>query len=567
MSEKIGRSAGWSITALCLLALTPGLLSAQTRDARRPKKLIEAGWDQPNTRTLRANLAVMEQRPFDGVVISAIGRSADGKPRNLHAAFINEVWQREWYQNCIDDLKACHFQRFTDNFLVIGANPGNVDWFDDAGWKNIVDHWRIAAWLAKQAGVKGLLFDSEAYQEPFAQFRYASQPQTAQHSFQEYCEKARQRGREVMQTIAAEYPDLTIFCYFMQSLNLSATGYADPRAALLLDPYGLYPAFLDGWLDAIPPTITLVDGYENAYRFNSQRQFLEACVRIKGDCQELVSPENRAKYRNQVQASFGFYLDAYWNAKDAPGNWYIDGLGGSRLARLQANLGSALGAADEYVWIYGEKFCWWSTAAGNVRPQSWPEVLPGCDEMLRLARDPQGVGRQRIAEARQAAKLTNLLANGDFSAATVSLPEGGEDQYQEGGPPAGWKNWSLADRQGTRAWDRQQKTVRLANVDDGGLRQVVTVEPEQFYAIRGLCKQQGHGNALLRIHWQNADGEGLAQDCFLWPVESVNDWSETFRVLQVPEQATQMVVLLWAWAQGSTEDVAWFDDVEVYRIP
>ena len=556
--------------ALVLFVLAPTLAPAQAVDARRPKKIIESGWDQPDTKTLRENLALMEQRPFDGVVINALGRSADGKPRNLRDAFVNEAWQREWYQNCIDDLKACHFTRFTDNFFVMGANPGNVDWFDDAGWKNIVDHWRIAAWLAKQAGVKGLLFDPEPYQPPFVQFHYSAQPQADRHSFAEYCEKARQRGREVMQAIAAEYPDLTIFCYFMESINIPATGYADPRAALEQRPYGLYAPFIDGWLDAVPPTARLVDGCESAYLYNSQRQFLEASVRMKGDCQELVSPENRLKYRTQVQASFGIYLDAYWNPKDSEWKtWYIDGLGRPRVARVQANVASGLGAADEYIWLWCEKFRWWPTPNGGVKAESWSEVLPGCDDMMRLARDPQGVGRQRIAEARQAGKLKNLLSNGDFAAETVSLPEGGEAKYEEGGPPPGWKNWPQADKKGFYLWDREQKAARLANVHDGGFRQIVTVEPEQFYAVRGVVRQQGHGEALLRIRWQNAQGEWLDkdQDRFLSPTEPVNGGKEAFRVLQVPENAAKLVVLLWARHQESAEDVAWFDDVEVYPIP
>ena len=65
-------------------------------------------------------------------------------------------------------------------------------------------------------------------------------------------------------------------------------------------------------------------------------EFLEAALRIKGACQELVSPENRAKYRAQVQVSFGIYLDAYWNPKGS--SWYIDGKGGSRVERLAANV-------------------------------------------------------------------------------------------------------------------------------------------------------------------------------------------------------------------------------------
>ena len=336
-----------------------GSVRAEPPDMRIRKKLIATGWDHPDSQRLLANLAEMEKRPFDGVVLEVTGRTAEGKPCPLREAFSNQKWQREWFQTSVDQLRTCKFTRFTDNFVTIGANPGNVDWFDDEGWQQIVEHWRIAAWLAKQSGLKGLLFDPEPYTPPHSQFSYAAQPDRTQHSFNEYAAKARQRGREVMQAVAEEYPEITIFCYFMNSVNATATGRADPRPALAAQGYGLYPAMIDGWLDAAPPTVVLVDGCESAYLYNSRQQFLESAMQIKGACQELVSPENRAKYRAQVQVSFGIYLDAYWNPKDSP--WYIDGLGGPRVERLRANTSAALAAADEYVWVYGERFRWWPT--------------------------------------------------------------------------------------------------------------------------------------------------------------------------------------------------------------
>ena len=124
----------------------------------------------------------------------------------------------------MDRLKGCKFQRLTDNFIMLNANPGDVDWFDDAGWRNIVEHWRIAAWVARQSGFKGILFDPEPYAPPHAQFSYSAQPERDKHTFDEYCAKARQRGREVMEAVAEEYPDITIFCFFMNSVDATATG-------------------------------------------------------------------------------------------------------------------------------------------------------------------------------------------------------------------------------------------------------------------------------------------------------------------------------------------------------
>ena len=125
--------------------------AGQAPDMRLHKKLIATGWDHCDSQRLRENLAEMEKRPFDGVVLELVGRTAQGKPCPLAPAFSREPWQDQWFQTCVDDLRACEFTRFTDNFITLGANPGDVDWFDDAGWKNVVGHWRIAARVAQQS--------------------------------------------------------------------------------------------------------------------------------------------------------------------------------------------------------------------------------------------------------------------------------------------------------------------------------------------------------------------------------------------------------------------------------
>ncbi len=552
---------------------TEGVPAGESADARRPKKLIATGWDHPDTARLRANLAEMERWPFDGVVLQAVGQDEAGKARRLRWAFQAEPWQREWFRPCVEDLKACRFQRFTDNFVTLNANPGNVDWFDDAGWQQVVDHWRIAAWLARESGLKGILFDPEPYSRPYAQFHYAAQPQRDEHTFDEYYAKARQRGREVMQAVVEEYSDLTLFCYFMNSVTATATGRADPRRALATLGYGLYPAFIDGWLDVLPPTVRLVDGCESAYRYNSRQQFLEAALKIKGCCQELVSPKNRAKYRAAAQVSFGLYLDAYWNPKDSEwGRWYIDGLGGPRVERLRVNAQTALEMADEYVWIYGEKFRWWPTPNGRVWEKTWPEGLPGSDAALAYARDPVAFARQRIQAIRASGGEGDLARNGHFGAGSLEV-EGRSVDYREGGPPAGWSAWQAADSEGKFTWDRETGTTgrgsaRAAGVANGCFLQHHGVEPGQRYAVRVVCRRDGKGDTWIRVRWQTAEGAWTAQgqDRLFIHAGEPHVWNEILGVVEIPEGVGKLVILLGVGGQPTEKDVAWFDDVELYRI-
>jgi hypothetical protein len=561
--------------ALAFLLLSGFVAPGQPPDVRLPKKLIATGWDHCDSRRLRDNLAEMEKQPFDGVVLDLVGRTAQGKPCPLAPAFSGEPWQGQWFQTCVDELRACKFTRFTDNFITLGANPGDVDWFDDAGWQNIVEHWRIAARVAHQSGLKGMLFDPEPYTPPHSQFGYAAQPRHDQHSFDEYHAKARQRGREIMQAVAGEYPQATIFCYFMNSINATAAGRANPRLALTTMGYGLYPAFIDGWLDAAPPAMTFVDGCESAYLYNSRQEYLEAALRIKGACQDMVSPENRAKYRSQVQAGFGLYLDAYWNPKESEWKtWYIDGLGGPRVERLRANAATALRVADEYVWVYGEKFRWWPTPNPSVRPQSWPEALPGCERALRWARNPMDYARNEIEGQKRSGKLVNLVRNGDFSVEMVKSPEGIQQRWHEGGPPAGWSTWQTGGSKGAFTWDREsgasgKGSAKAAQVADGCFLQSHPVVPGERYAASAFCKIQGQGGAWLRIRWQTAGGRWTAesQDEIVHGELPRDQWRELLGVVEVPAGAGRLVILLGAGGQHTPQDAVWYDDVGLYKIP
>jgi len=568
---------GW----LLLLALAPLAATAaageEPRDVRRPKKLISVGWDLfSDTKWIREHLAEMETRPFDGIALSAVGRRDDGKPQPLLAAFSRNPWKYEWFAGAEADLKACRFQKLTDNFVLVGANPGDVDWFDDEGWRTIVEHFRIAARLAKAGGLRGIGFDPEPYAPPHAAFTYKAQAGRDRRTFDEYAAKARERGREVMKAVAAEYPNITILSFFLNSICGSATGHADPRPLLAGQGYGLLPAFVDGWLDAAPTTVTMVDGHESSYLYNNDAAFLEAANLIRGACQELVSPENRAKYRAQVQTSFGIYLDAYVNPPTS--QWYVEGKGGPRVDRLRANVTAAVRAADEYVWVYGEKCRWWPTPNKSVTEKSWPEALPGCEDALRYARAPVDWAAWKMAQLAKGPGLANLLANGDFSQAKPGAIEpaagaAGDSRPKGRSLPASWLTWQDDKSKGTFALDPDvggaaKGAARLSGMADGCYLQRVKAAPGKRFAVGAVRKMQGRGDALLIVRWQTADEKWVAEvkDVHLSAAGPRDAWGKCFGVVEVPEGAANLVVLLLARGQPSAEDVAWFDDVHVYAL-
>ena len=552
------------LTLLCLITICGTLFAA---DLPR-KKLIQTGWDHVNPERLVEHIEVIEQQPFHGQVVQFSGRG--GTPA-FRVAFQKADWDMEAIEQVIEDLKAAKAASTEpwERFLQMNANPGNVDWFDDEGWASIVEHWRIAARVAREGGMKGILFDPEPYNEPFRQFAWTSQEGYEQHDFLEYHAKARERGAQVMQAIADEYPEMTLFCYFMNSVNAMAAQRPDPVKALAGGGYDLFPGFIDGWLDVIPPTLTLVDGCESAYLYNSQMEYLAAYNRIKSDCQWLVSPENRAKYRAQVQVGFGMYLDPYINPPD--NRYYVDPMGMERVERLGVNVRYALDVADEYVWVYGEKASWWPNSHPRAQ-QPWEEALPGITDQMRAAGDPIGFALRKLAEMGDAAE--NLLVNGSFSPdAAEGVDFQQADDWVAEGAPAGWSSWQHPDSTGTFAWDSRvgrtgPGSARMAGMTNGCFLQKAEVKPGERYVVVAWRKIEGSGDAAIRVRWQDPDDKWYmpSLDVMIDAGGPDDDWSQLAGVVTVPVGAGYIVPLLSATGQRSSEDMLWYDDVMIFRV-
>src|SRR5438874_2351127 len=111
------------------------------KDTPEAKKLIEWGWDEPDTKFMRENIEKMERFPFDGLVFHA----TSGKGDNLAW----EVWggkkfSPDDFKQAVDDLKATRFTRFTDRLLRVNVTPAKVDWFDDDTLASVVNNFGVA---------------------------------------------------------------------------------------------------------------------------------------------------------------------------------------------------------------------------------------------------------------------------------------------------------------------------------------------------------------------------------------------------------------------------------------
>jgi len=547
-------------TALLLLIA----LGNQTLEAAPPnKKFIDLGWDIPSTAQLRQHWRDMERTaPFDGVMFRVDAQDGQGARLSSEAIWDGRPWKRDWLKPVLDDLQACHFERFKDNFVRFNATPGNLAWDDDTGWAALAEKAGHCAWLMKQGGGKGLAIDFESYGA--AQFRFDP---AKGGTFAEAAKLARRRGTQFVQAVTQEFPDAVLLALWLNSINFKAGRSTQPESILASSGYGLLPAFIDGMLDAVPPGMILVDGCENGYYMDSAEAYLQAAHEMRswhGAGVGLVSPQNRAKYRQQVQAGFGFYLDMYLNQE---GNrYYFPPLNGSRLARLQRNLGFARDAADEYVWIYGEQCRWWGpqrelpNTVGKGR--LWEEAMPGITRAIAYTRDPLAAAKAELAGLRKTGQLTNLAKNADFRQAA---------SRQAGSLPAEFGAWQDEKTSaGTFAWDAEvgDGSGRAAKVKWGCFIQGLAVQPGEDYAIEVTCRPQGRSQPTLVIRWQTAE-ERWTQEHLdqTFPFESGKDkWQSAFGVVTVPEGVGRLVVLLNVTGQITDDDACWFDNLGMYRL-
>ncbi len=335
----------WSlaIVVLCLPVL------AQTRPSN--KKVIEFGWDMPDTAFMRQHIAEMEKRPFDGCVFRVMYRKSDGRIGSL----MSEAWGREKLTEAqlapaIDDLKHTHSDRLTDNFLRLNVQPGDVDWFDV--FSAVVNNARLAAKVAREGNCAGILFDTEMYSAQL--WTYASQRDAKTKSFDAYAAQVRTRGREFMTALQTEFPNIKVFLTYGYSLPL-VEGAKD-ASKLPQIHYGLLPAFLDGMLDVANDKTKIIDGFEISYGWKQDSEFDDGVKMMRKGALPLVA--NPDKYAHFLSSGFGLWLDRDWqklgwNTKDVSKNYFPPEV-------FENSLRSALRHSDEYVWIYTQKVRWWN---------------------------------------------------------------------------------------------------------------------------------------------------------------------------------------------------------------
>jgi hypothetical protein len=332
------------------------------------KKLIEFGWDEPNTSFLRSNIQAMAKTPFDGCVFHADCRQPDGSKGSFTwQAWGTHAFTEKELAEAFSDLKALRPGKFKHNFLRFNTTPAKLDWFDD--YSAVLTNAALAARLARAGNCPGILFDIEQYDGPL--FDYRKQRDAQSKSWDLYAAQARRRGNQVMRAFQEPYPGLTVFLTFGYSLPWSET--AQGKKPLSQCKYGLLAPFLDGMVQASEGKTRLVDGYELSYGYTTAAQYASARFVVTQELLAIV--QDPARYRRVCSLGFGVWLDRDWrtrgwNPTDFSKNYFSP-------AQFSETIRDALQAADEFVWVYSESPRWWGTGLTqqNSVPSAYSEAL------------------------------------------------------------------------------------------------------------------------------------------------------------------------------------------------
>ncbi len=545
---------------------------------QRPrKKLIAFGWAHPESAEFFKNdLDKIENVPLDGFGMRVVLPIAvDGKKLTYHSSRTPNsspiVLKKSDFSAWIDIFNQVKFKKLKHNFLITNTAQFSSDWFDDAAWEKTLNNHRILAWLAKEIGFEGMALDIESYAPPLTDQVFCYRPQSGK-GFEETAAKVRERGRDYGRAIGAEFPEMKLLAFYWLSAMMSSPVALDHSKEYLpvQGGYGLAIPFINGMYEAIPDTMTIIDGTEaRSYKAGLKEDYDSLVADYYRNASRLVYPENLAKYHKVTQLGLAVYLDAYntqnqlypvWRKSSNP-TWL-----------LGRNIQRTLDYTDEYVWIWNERGGFWPQEFFAKRKStSWNEVIPGAVDAIEFGRDPVGYA-QRIAEVQQ---LPNLLVNGNFE------QTGGKENPDNQLPPdvkkssiPGWNTWQRKGSNGTFALDAG--ALRVSAVIDGAIVQNFRdFKQGEAYLLTAKCKTTGSMVVpSLTVTFRNSKGEGqwhITQTAAFTATGQDDEWRRASLFFDVPEgDITVMNITCGAKTPlkgiPAAKDACYFDDIVLQRI-
>jgi hypothetical protein len=228
----------------------------------------------------------------------------------------------------------------------------------------MIQNFAALARALKDAGLKGFIFDNEQYFTPWAW--YPDGVAYPGFSLSQYQAQAAQRGREVMQAMLAEFPDIVVLC-------LHGPYISDPYSMQQMGFQGVFPYYeligplFVGFLQVSGGPGRCVDGGE-IYWFREAQEFADSYdlrrYVIASDTADspIVPPAFRPQWPVLATISFGV-IDTPFQGEDMTP------------AILTTTVTNALQRADRWVWLYTEARTFLTPESEGGATQEWVDAV------------------------------------------------------------------------------------------------------------------------------------------------------------------------------------------------
>ena len=504
------------------------------------------------------HVAEFEKSPLDGVNVHILGNAEKGRPYQAFRTIVGKpALSKESLSDMVEPLrKMTAYPCFRESFLSGWYPPKKrIAWDDDATWAVVSNNLANVAWLAKAGNMRGMAWDVEDYTGQKQFFRVPGDP-----DYKTLVNLARRRGREIFGGIFAEYPEITMFMFWICSNATYRHIETDPLG-ILCDRGDLWWAFVNGILDVIPPTATLVDGDEDGYRREAAKgDYLVNYTRVFNWDLPLIVPENRVKYLSQVSPSVGQYVDMFYGQDDPKSDWYFGPVDGSRLNHLVRNVRQATSGSQKYVWFWSECGGWahWSKEL-RADPERlnrkvkyvWDDVLPGINIRLKAVKDPGGFLAPRLNRLIAEGKLKDVFGGKPYGTWKADAPKG-----KDGKAPPAPGELKVGENGDMRAQGVLYSGCFLQVMEN--------VKPGTIYYVKGRVRGP---YARVNVDFKNDQGRYFYEPKVqITPRKAGADgWREVVGFFEVHPQARSVQIALGISGQ-SPDDVAEFRDFGVYNV-
>ena len=122
--------------------------------------------------------------------------------------------------------------------------------------KIVASSWDLGCATIEEVAAQADLFDETGLDGVVVRVPYVTGP------------LARERGRQIGRAMFGEFPEMRVLSFWFLSLNKSYANSDDPVAVMRAEG-DLWPMFINGLLDVMPPAARLVDGDEHGYWYRT----------------------------------------------------------------------------------------------------------------------------------------------------------------------------------------------------------------------------------------------------------------------------------------------------------